>query len=273
MPLFTLFAAAGVRAYGFMQSVKSSILDTFIRSNTTGGPGVATDGTVWSATRGTMVVYSNALTTNDSVSTYPMITAEMPQEDVSVEVTATNTGQLAALWVTDSNNWWGVQTFSQAESCNCYTYYYSCNCYTYSYDCNCGSRTICGSYAGSYCLYYVTRYVCDTCSGQSCSSCPGYACSTCYPNYMRVLQSVSGSISAVYTWTLASLAAAFRVKTAGNAITMQAYSNSNLTGQIGSDTTYNATSPARTKRFGLSIGPSSYNQGTTISKISITKNP
>jgi hypothetical protein len=90
---------------------------------------------------------------------------------------------------------------------------------------------------------------------------------------MRVLRSVSGSVSAVYTWTLASLAAAFRVKTSGDAITMQAYSNSNLTSQIGSDTTYTASSPAKTKRFGLSIGPSSYNQGSSISNVIIKRNP
>lgn len=90
---------------------------------------------------------------------------------------------------------------------------------------------------------------------------------------MRVLQSVSGSVSALYTWTMASLAAAFRVKTSGNSITMQAYSDTGMTSQIGSDTTYNASAPNKTKRFGLSIGPSNYNQGTTISKVIIKRNP
>ena len=89
---------------------------------------------------------------------------------------------------------------------------------------------------------------------------------------MRVLNSVSGCVSVLASWAISSLAAAFRVKTSGNQITAQAYSNTDFTGQIGSDNVYTATSPVRTKKFGLSIGPSSYNQGTTISKVSITKN-
>lgn len=262
---------------GFFAVVTSSVrkvfTDTFQRSNTTGSPGRATDGSLWDATRGTMVVTNNVLTTSDSFSNYPMVTTDMGVEDIAIEVTATNTGQLASLWVTDSNNWWGVQTYSQSESCNCYTYSYSCNCSAYYYDCNCGSYTYCGSYAGPYCLYYVTSYSCQTCTGYSCQTCYGYACSTCYPNYMRVLQSVSGSISALYSWTLSSLAAAFRVKTSGNAITMQAYSDIAMTSQIGSDTTYNASAPTKTKRFGVSIGPSNYNQGTTVSKVIIKRNP
>jgi hypothetical protein len=263
-------------------SVRKTFTDTFVRSNTSGGPGRASDGSLWDATRGTMVVTSNTLTTPDSVSGYPMVTTDMGVENVQIEVSATNTGQLASLWVTDSNNWWGVQTFSQAESCNCYTYYYSCNCSAYYYQCNCTTTYFCanwgcGSYQGAYfcntCQSYGSYSSCSTCTGYSCSTCSDYACSTCYPNYMRVLRSVSGSVSAVYTWTLASLAAAFRVKTSGDAITMQAYSNSNLTSQIGSDTTYTASSPAKTKRFGLSIGPSSYNQGSSISNVIIKRNP
>lgn len=90
---------------------------------------------------------------------------------------------------------------------------------------------------------------------------------------MRILQSVSGSVSALYSWTLASLAAAFRVKTSGSSITTQAYSDTGMTSQIGSDVTYNASSPTKTKRFGLSIGASGYNQGTSISSVTIKRNP
>ncbi len=254
-------------------SVRKTFTDTFQRSNTSGGPGRASDGSPWDATRGTMVVTSNVLTTSDSLSGYPMVTTDMGVEDVAVEVTASATGQLASLWVTDSNNWWGVQTYSQAESCNCQSQGYSCNCYTYYYQCNCGSQTYCGSYAGPYCLYYVTSYYCSDCPAYACSTCYQYVCSTCYPNYIRVLQSVSGSISALYTWTISSVAAAFRVKTSGNSITTQAYSDTGMTSQIGSDLTYNASSPTKTKRFGLSIGTSNYNQGTSISKVIIKRNP
>lgn len=271
-------------------SVRKTFKDTFVRSNTSGGPGRASDGSLWDATRGTMVVSSNTLTTTDAVSGYPMVTTDMGVENVQVEVSAANNGQMAALWVTDANNWWGIQTFSQATDCNCGSQAYSCNCGQQPYSCNCGSTpyscgcgsvTTCGSYAGPYCLYYYTYYSCSTCYTYSCQTCYEYACQTCYqyvcqtcyPNNIRVMQAVSGTISAIYTWTIASLAAAFRVKTSGDQITVQAYSNADLTSQIGSDLTHNASSPTKTKRFGLSIGPSSYNQGTAISNVIIKRNP
>ncbi len=264
-------------------SVRKTFTDTFVRSNTSGGPGRASDGSLWDATRGTMVVTSNTLTTSDSVSGYPMVTTDMGVENVAVEVTATNTGQLASLWVTDSNNWWGVQTYSESVQCNCYTYYYQYNCTSTPYACGCSNVTVCSQWV---CGFYYNNFSCKSCveyySYQSCSStCYNYSCqtgsaqtcSTCATNYMRVLQSVSGSVSAIYSWALASLASAFRVKTTGNQITMQAYSDTAMTTQIGSDTNYTPSSPTKTKRFGLSIGPSAYNQGTSISSVIIKRNP
>lgn len=263
-------------------AVRKRFFDTFVRSNTSGGPGTATDGSQWTATRGTMVVSSNTLTSSDSVSNYPMVTVDMAVQDAAVEVTASATGQVASLWVTDSNNWWGVQTFSQSESCNCGQQPYSCNCGTTYYSCNCSTTYYCtnwgcGSYQGSgfcnVCQSYGSYYSCQTCSSYSCQTCYTYACSTCYPNYMRMLQMVSGTVSVLTSWAISSAAAAFRVKTASNQVTIQAYSDSALTSQIGSNITYDASSPTKTTRFGISLGPSSYNQGTAISNVTIKRNP
>lgn len=268
--------------YPIAAAIRKRFIDTFTRSNTSGGPGIATDGSLWSATRGTMVVSSNVLTSSDSVSSYPMVTVDMAVQDVEVDVTASNTGQLASIWVTDANNWWGVQKFSQPEDCNCGTTFFSCNCSTTFFQCNCSTTTSCvrwncGSFTAAnfcnQCQQFSSFTSCQTCSQYTCQTCSQYSCQTCYPNYMRMLRMASGSVSVLTTWLLSSLAAAFRVRTATDQVTIQAFSDTNLTSQIGSNLVYNASSPAKTSRFGISLGPSSFNQGTTISRVTIKRNP
>jgi hypothetical protein len=68
------------------------------------------------------------------------------------------------------------------------------------------------------------------------------------------------------------VAAAFRVKTSGDVITIQAYSDSGMSSQIGSDMTYTATGSTKSTKFGLAIAPSTYSQTSTISKITIDRN-
>ena len=268
--------------YPIAAAIRKRFIDTFVRSNTSGGPGIATDGSLWSATRGTMVVSSNVLTSGDSVSSYPMVSVDMAVQNVEMDVTASNTGQLASIWVTDANNWWGVQKFSQPENCNCGTTFFSCNCSTTFFSCNCTTTTSCAQWnCGSFtaatfcntCVSFSSFTSCQTCSQYTCQTCSQYTCQTCYPNYMRMLRMASGSVSVLTTWLLSSLAAAFRVRTATDQVTIQAFSDTNLTSQIGSNLVYNASSPAKTSRFGISLGPSSFNQGTTISRVTIKRNP
>lgn len=271
-------------------SIRKRFYDNFTRDNSTGTTGVSTDGSILTVLRGVFNISSNALTTSTAVSEYPILYTDMLVENVDMRLVSANQGGMAAIWITDSGNWWGVQKSSAAESCNCSTYYYSCNCSSYSYQCNCGQTCntcyysgsyTCGSYSGSYCIYYIwtpgtayscCTYSCQTCYGYSCQTCSGYSCQTCYPQYIKILKSVSNTVSVIFSTTVAAVAQALRIKTSGDQITIQAFSDSSMTSQIGGDITHTPTSPAKTTKFGISISPSSYNQGNSISSIQIDRN-
>lgn len=283
------------------QTIRKKFVDTFIRSNLSGTPGRATDGSLWSVLRGTFGITSNKIVSASLASDYPLAVIEMGVKNASVELTSGSQGATAALWVTDSGNWWGVQTFSQAEDCNCYNYNYECNCGTTYFNCNCseqltnpGTCSTCSRevYAGQFCLssfycipYYTTEYypcdpcyvdqyswVCQTCSSYSCQTCVGYACNTCYPQYVRLIKSVNNTVSSIWSQVVGATIAAFRAKTSGNVVTVQAYSDSNLANKIGSDLTYTTDGSSQGTKFGLAISPSSYSQGLDISKIVIDRN-
>jgi hypothetical protein len=78
---------------------------------------------------------------------YPLLSTTMSKPNVTIEITSPGIGTGAALWVTDSGNWFAVVT-SQELSAG------SGTCDTYSAINNCGARNACvatgGPYSGSY---------------------------------------------------------------------------------------------------------------------------
>jgi hypothetical protein len=105
-------------------SVRKRFVDTFIRTNTSGSLGASSDGSLWNATKGTFTVSSNKATA--ATTDYQIATQKMPYPngDVNLAINDISQGSGAAIWVTDSGNWWAVGADSGAGvSCNCSTCY------------------------------------------------------------------------------------------------------------------------------------------------------
>lgn len=293
----------GIRA----ASVRKRFLDLFNRTST--GIGTATDGSQWSTVRGSFNVTSNAATSTDT--NYPIAIQEMPYQDADMLIATGGNGTGGSFWVTDSNNWWAAGLEQTTVSCNC-SYYYYCSstgctgygctatgCTSYScssyicvaygclgYGCSQYSRGNCIAYGCSlFAGYGCTAYACNgySCSGYGCTGygcttygCTSYAqgqtCQTCYPRSIRILQSVAGTVSSIGQWTLSAAASALRIKTKDNQIKLSAYSDSTGTSIIDSEITYDASSPTKTKKYGLNVAPATYNQNTTINGITINPN-
>lgn len=331
---------------GIASAVRKRFYDTFTRSNTTGGLGTATDGSLWNAVRGTFTVVSNKAT--GDTSNYPIATQKMPTSDINLSISSASQGAAAALWVTDSGNWWAVGIDQTTTSCNCQTCS-QCNAYSGG---NCASSTggncatssggncsswnavtcnswntgtcnawntgncaafYCNVWSGSYCVsppgtgclrWNATS--CRTWSGNTCAVSSGgncaswnavvcnswnavvcnawnainctnttyYSCNcqTCYPQWVRVMKSVSTVVSEVTNWSIGSVIQSLRVKTTGTQITTQVYSDTALTTQIGSDLVYSATGATVAAEYGITIKPSSANQAYTLGTVDITRN-
>ena len=333
--------------------------DTFNRSNTTTSLEVSSDGTTWRAIRGTFKVFSNKAKSDDTASTYPLATIIMPKNNVSISLKGVSQGATAALWVTDSGNWWGVGIDQVPEVCNCQTcanvatcatynyqcdvynyqcdvYNYQCNVYNYqcnsasypaaSYNFNCNTynygncnNTVrypmvsptqyvytCNVTGNRFCtapMYPIASYsyMCNSFSqpcnsfSQPCNSfsqpcnafsqpCNAFSqpcnannavtyydcnCQTCYPQYIRFIQSVSGTVTTLTSWLVSSVVQSFKVTTSGSNTTIKAYSDTELVTQIGSDLTYTPTGITITPQHGIMIKPSTYSQGNTIDEITI----
>lgn len=279
MPLFTLFAAAGARAYGIMQSAKTAIVDAFNR--TTSG----SLGGFWTAVRGTWYANGSQAQSNDAASNYSLASATVSSNNMVVSATIGG-GTGVGFWISDANNWWAAAYTNNSSS-------YSCNCQTCTqYCCNTcqvTSSQYCGSAYGC-----SSGYVCQTskccvgggsvignatlyplsCTVTNCSACGQYACgsyscncSTCtdYFHYLRLSRSLAGTVttSVVSDVTLSQAANSIKVTTSGDSITAVAYSDTSITNVIG---TLSTTQSGATKaaKAGIIKVPSNYTQSSTV---------
>ena len=106
-------------------AVRNVFVDNFNRSDA-GELGEATDGSKWTALRGVFTIFGNKAKTTSSVSTYPIASITMPDspldQDVVITLKGTTPGTGAALWISDTNNWWAVTTgIDSGENCQCDT--------------------------------------------------------------------------------------------------------------------------------------------------------
>lgn len=175
--------------------------------------------------------------------------------------------------------------------------YYACNAYVTNY---CFATNYAGPYCGAwnsnnirnaaYCrYYYYNSYTYQYACGSSCSSSyyapPSFVCQSSspkytvtqtgtsyfYPQFLRVLQSVGNVVSQIASLQVSDNAtiAGLKALISGTTITASAYSDANMTTQVGSNLVYNATGAAVTTEYGLVLTPAAYNQGNAVDDIVI----
>ena len=151
---------------------------------------------------------------------------------------------------------WNSNNIKNAAYCR--SYYY--NSYTYQYAC--GSTCNASTYTPA--SFYCT------------SSSPTYytyqsGTSYFYPQFLRVLQSVGNTVSQIASLQVSDNATINGLKAliSGTTITARAYSDANMTSQVGGNLVYNATGASVTTEYGLLLTPSAYNQGNSVDDIVI----
>jgi hypothetical protein len=75
----------------------------------------------------------------------------------------------------------------------------------------------------------------------------------------------------VTTWAVSQVVKSLRVKTKDKKITVESFSDSNLSTLIQSNE-YTASNASKTSKFGLMINPSGYDERKNVAKIKIERN-
>lgn len=145
--------------------------DTFNRANQT-GIGTSSDGSTWDIIRGSFNITSNKAD-GQTPSNYPLASVNMPKDTVTISLSGVTQGATAALWVTDSGNWFGVGIDQETTTCNCQTCSTPGNCSATNYSCNAGDYpcTV-ANYACNVANYACNggTYFCDVVGNRFCRS-------------------------------------------------------------------------------------------------------
>lgn len=282
-PVLGAFGAAASRAFGKLAGGFISFIDNFNRSNTSSDLGTPSTGPgLWSAIRGTWKVTSNQATSTDSNTTYPIAAVETTIQNPTINLdVSTNNGSGVAFWVSDSSNWWGVIQFqatttSYGSQCNAYGQ--QCNAYSQGWQC---AGDCWGYYmdwfedsgwqqvALCHCGHYYQQ--CNTYSS-ACTTYSQTSSQSAGTRYLRLIKSVSGTVSTVKDQSVSAAVASMKVivDSAGS-ITAKAYSSTGQSSQTGSDLTETPSSPTKGTKHGVVLGPGGWTSGTTVDQITITK--
>lgn len=107
----------------FISTGLSTFLDNFaLRSDTSTGLGTSTSGDAWQEVNGTINVVSGKATATSTPtsysagSQYPLSVVTMVNANVDIKLKNTNQGSTAAVWVQDSDEWWGVVSRATLDS-------------------------------------------------------------------------------------------------------------------------------------------------------------
>ena len=168
---------------------------------------------------------------------------------------------------------WNTAYCASYNSRNCATYNaVTCSRYSGGF---CGaSSSTCNSASCASSSCASSSCTSSSCISESCSNTSYYNCNcqTCYPATIRLIRSIANIVSEITSWTVNTLVQSLKITTSGTSITAKAYSDSNLSTQIGSDLTYSAVGATIDTQFGIVVAPSAYAQGSTLENFNITTN-
>lgn len=171
---------------------------------------------------------------------------------------------------------WGVQCNGRTTSC--YQWGVQCNgrtvvCTSSSIgNCNQPIWSNCNAWfcnAASCSGNFNAVFCCGSFNTPNCNAFFSFSCNCVTQHRLNIIRSVASSVSLVVSTLWSSTIASFKTILSGSNATIQAYSASNYTSQLGSDSVQTLSSPQKNKRFGIIKAPSDLNQGSTIDEFRV----
>ena len=152
--------------FSSLASMRKRFSDNFNRPDTEDDLGFTEDQSRWDAVRGIFRILSNlAYAPPEQNQNYPIASVNMPYQDVEISISAISNGSGAALWVTDSGNWWGLGLEQEEVDCNC-SYGTDCNRWNQGGICLRWNAGNCNRWNSGNC----NRWTCATFNSSSCGS-------------------------------------------------------------------------------------------------------
>lgn len=134
----------------------------------------------------------------------------------------------------------------------------------------------CSGWTSSCSSFSCTAWTCgswsSTCNSftSSCSSWTSTSSSSPGTRYLRVIRSLTNTVTTIVEGTVSAAIASIRVRLSGDTITASAFSSAGQVSQTGGDVVNTPTSPLKANKHGIILAPGGYSQGTTADNITMT---
>jgi len=103
----------------------------------------------------------------------------------------------------------------------------------------------------------------------NCNSFFSFSCNCVTENRINIVSSITSTITTLVSTLWSGTIGSFKAILSGNSVTIRAYTSTNYTSQIGSDSVQNISSPQKSKLFGIIKAPSSFGQGNSIDEFRV----
>lgn len=260
-------------------SVFKIFTDNFNRT-TSGSLGTPSGGGAWAAIRGVWSANGTKATSATAPSSYPIATSDIYTNAPTILLDVDGNGVGASFWVSDSSNWWGVVPWQDTASttnytANCSAFTQQCVAYGYfgfcafyeMYQVNSRYGTTSIRCTGNYSVNGFCATYGAGCTAYTQGSSVSYSAGS---RYLRLLKSVSNTVTTVADQAISSAAASIKVVVnSGGTITASAYTGAGQVTQTGSNLVNTPSSPTKATKHGLLLAPGGVTQATTADNITL----
>jgi len=136
---------------------------------------------VWINLKSGWTFGSGQATTTQPSTNYTLSVSDVNARNIDAQINLNQSGAGIAFWVESPNTWWAAIPYYTTNSEQYISSYYYCNCQQCCWGYYCRPRPQTGCHS--------------TCGECGCWSCPNYSTGTRYNYFLRILQSVDGTVS------------------------------------------------------------------------------
>lgn len=121
-----------------------------------------------------------------------------------------------------------------------------------------------------YCSGTFNPATCNSFNPVVCNAFFTFSCNCVTEHRISILRSLAGSVSTISNSLFSAAIQSFRTILSGSQATVQAFSTTTYTSQIGNSVVQSITSPQKTKQHGIIKSTSSFGQGSTIDEFGVS---
>lgn len=111
---------------------------------------------------------------------------------------------------------------------------------------------------------------CQSSNTSNCNSFFSFSCNCVVEHRIKILKSIANAVSEISNNLFSLAINSFKLLLSGNDATIQAFSTTTYTSQIGNSVSASITSPVKTKRHGIIKSSSDYAQGSSIDEFGVS---